>query len=549
MSTLLKREKSSYSNFKIILLFLLTITVVSASIILSVSLTVCCLINQNETLSLLGKNAHKYKHGAVASDQMNCSEIGSQILKENGTAVDAAIATVFCLGVLNMHSSGIGGGGVMIVHNPNSNSHISKRSENFESVVYDYREVVPKQLESVLNVSDPKLLAMGGLSIAVPGEIAGLYMAWKDHGKLPWKRLVDPAIKFAREGFTMHTRLWEATNFMKSFILSDEGLESLLFINGTVRPKYSYLKNPELADTLEKISLDPMSFYDGSLAEDIVNDIKNVSGLITLEDLKNYKVKKRNTIDLKLGNGLVIKAAPPPFGGIIVEFILNILQGYNFTKLNFNSDESTALTYHRIIEAMKFGFAKRTLLGDPDFMDQQYLNQLLHNLTDKNYGESIRSRIAEITQNESYYDPSYISLNDHGTTHISVYASDGSAVSITNSINIWFGSGYRSLKTGITYNNHIDDFSIENRTNAYLLKPSPINNIQPFKRPFSSMSPMFIMNNDKLFMILGGSGGTRIITSVASESQYYIQGFTICLEDDFIYAKSDPRKYGLEDGY
>uniref|UniRef100_A0A6G3MGM9 Glutathione hydrolase 3 (Trinotate prediction) n=1 Tax=Henneguya salminicola TaxID=69463 RepID=A0A6G3MGM9_HENSL len=124
---------------------------------------------------------------------------------------------------MNIHSSGIGGGGVMIVHNPNNNKNNSKRSENFESVVYDYREVVPKRLMDILNETDPQLLAMGGLSIAVPGEIAGLYLAWKENGKLPWKRLVEPSIKLARDGIIMHQRLWEAANFMKSFISSDEG--------------------------------------------------------------------------------------------------------------------------------------------------------------------------------------------------------------------------------------------------------------------------------------------------------------------------------------
>ncbi|KII66017.1 Gamma-glutamyltranspeptidase 1 [Thelohanellus kitauei] len=325
-----------------------------------------------------------------------------------------------------------------------------------------------------------------------------------------------------------------------------------------------------------------------------------------MDDLLKYEVKRRITLDFQLDDGHIIKTAPPPFGGIIVETILNILQGFNFTQKDLNSDESSALMFHRIIEAMKFGFAKRSMFGDPDFMNQTFLVSLVQNLTNREYGEDLNKRILNQTQEEDYYGPEFVAKEDHGTTHISILAADGSAVSITNSINIWFGSGYRSTKTGIVYNNHIDDFSIENRTNAFLLKPSHRNNIQAFKRPMSSMSPLMITKDDKLKMILGGSGGTRIISSVASviiykiwfdlslkqaifqprvhhqltpnkaviEKKYPLNknivqilkkiykheiGFTslpeyssvqaVYIENGEIFGKSDPRKYGIEAGY
>lgn len=573
------------------------------SIIISVTLTICCILNQNETLSQI--DGHRYLNGAVASDQKYCSEIGVEILKENGSAVDAAIASSFCCGVVNMHSSGIGGGGIMLIHTPNPLG-ANAETPGFSTTVYDYREVAPRKLELIINTTDPKLLVMGGLSIAVPGEVAGLYAAWMSHGKLPWKRLVEPSIRLTKEGIPLHSRLWEAARFMKDFIITDPGLRDLLFINGSVRRKDSFIKNPQLTATLEEISDDPMSFYRGRLAKEVVRDVQSAGGVLALDDLQAYMVKSRNAVKHKLNCGLTILSAPPPFSGAIVEFILNILDGYNFTRKDFNSDETSANTYHRIIEAMKFGFAKRTLLGDPDFMDPTFMNELIFNLTNKAYGEETRKRIPEKSQNTTYYDPTFFLPEDKGTSHISVYAPDGTGVSITNSINIWFGSGHRSLKTGIIYNNHIDDFSIENRTNSYRLKGSPNNEIKTNKRPVSSMSPTIVTDNGQLRMILGGSGGTRIITSVASvlmfklwfndtlgeavlhprvhdqltpnkvviEKHFPVKpkvvellktkyghkiGYTsipeyssvqaIYLKDPYIYAKSDPRKYGKEAGY
>lgn len=289
-----------------------------------------------------------------------------------------------------------------------------------------------------------------------------------------------------------------------------------MLINGSVKEMGSIIKNELLAETLEKISEDPMTFYTGDLSTKIVEDVEKIGGVMELDDLRKYEVKKRRTINMNLPNGYTIKTAPPPFGGIIVATILNILQGFNMTEKNLIGDENAAQTYHRIVEAMKHGFAKRTSFGDPEFMNQATLDVLVKNLTNPIYGETLRSKILNITQNESYYAPDFTPQEDHGTTHVSIRAPDGSAVSITESINIWFGSGYMSKTTGIIYNNQIDDFSIKNRTNAFHLKPSPENDVQPYKRPLSSMSPVLVTKDGGLSIITGASGGTRIITSVAS---------------------------------
>ncbi|GFO36684.1 gamma-glutamyltranspeptidase 1 [Plakobranchus ocellatus] len=285
--------------------------------------------------------------------------------------------------------------------------------------------------------------------------------------------------------------------------------------NGNVKPVGSLVQLPELAKTLQIIADDPASFYNGSLAEDIVADLQERGSIITLEDLKNYRLKWTTPTMLSLPGGYKLYSIPAPGGGPILSYILNILAGYNMKPSDIATKEGEILTYHRIIEAFKFAFAKRTELGDEDFVD---ISQVVMNMTSLMFGESIRKLISDShTQSTLFYKPSAAVTDDAGTSHLSVIDGQGSAVSVTSTINTHFGSRVRGTRTGIVFNNEMNDFSVPNTTNYFDLPASPANFIRPGKRPLSSMSPTIVWdeNQKKVRLVTGAAGGTRIITATA----------------------------------
>ncbi|RDD46417.1 Gamma-glutamyltranspeptidase 1 [Trichoplax sp. H2] len=450
-----------------------------------------------------------FSEGAVAADSPYCSVVGRNMLIKGGTAVDAAIATMICSGTVNLHSTGIGGGGFLVVY--------TKKTKMAKA--YNFRETAPAMASENMYVPDSSKSSLGGLSVGVPGEVRGMYAAWKMHGKLPWKALFEPSIRLAEDGFKVSIPISAAINSSSTQRAMQQdvgkGLKELLQPNGTNLQIGDTMRRPALARTLRIIANEGAeAFYTGSLAPKIVNDIRSAGGIITAADLANYKVSVTDPIKIKIGN-LTMYSLPPPSSGIVLGQILSILEGYKFTNASVANEEATVLTYHRIIEAFKFAYSSRSYLGDPKFID---IKSKIAEMLNPTFNANLRRKINDNRSFlPSYYGGNFLSATKSaGTSHMSVLAPNGDAVSVTSTVNLYFGSKVRSSTTGIIYNNEMDDFSTPGLVNAFGLRPSPANFIKPGKRPLSSMSPsIFVDNMGMVKFISGASGGSRITTATA----------------------------------
>lgn len=457
----------------------------------------------------------EFRNYSVSTDTSECSMIGCGVLDKGGSAVDAAIASMLCITVVTMQSSGIGGGAFMLVYEK------KRRKATF----IDAREVAPGAATKNMYLNNSEAARKGPLSAAVPGELKGMIEAHKLYGKLKWADLVQPSIVLANEGFNVTSALATAIKNAYRKITNPSFRKLLTNEDGELKKEGDKIVNKKLAETLKEIQRDPNSFYTGKLAKKIAADFKVNGGLITEEDLKSYVARVTSKILSLDLDSLTIYSCPPPSGGTVVTQILNILQNYKFNRSSIDDLDSTVLTYHRIIEAFKFAYARRPYLGDPEFVNATKLNQILEDAVNVQFNKQLYKKIWDnSTHNASYYNGDSF-LNDPGSTsHLSVLAPNGDAVSVTGSINSHFGGKFRSNVTGIIFNNEMDDFSTPGSNNQFGYRPSENNYIEPGKRPLSSMSPTIFVEKKTgdVRLIVGAAGGSRIITATALISMFHL---------------------------
>ncbi|KAK8325577.1 hypothetical protein V6Z12_A11G061000 [Gossypium hirsutum] len=431
--------------------------------------------------------------GAVATDDGRCSKIGVDVLRIGGHAVDAAVAASLCLGVVSPASSGIGGGAFMLL-----------REANGKAQAFDMRETAPLKASMNMYAGNAALKATGALSVAVPGELAGLHKAWKQHGRLPWERLVKPAEILARKGFKISPYLRTQMESSKSAILADKGLRQVFTSNGELLQVGDICYNKKLAETLRKISIyGTKPFYNGSIGLNLVRDIQRAGGIMTLNDLKRYEVKMREPISANILGLKVLSIPPPSSGGVSMVLALNIL-----TQYAVPSGLSGSLGIHRLIESLKHAFAVRMNLGDPEFVD---VSKFVTDMISLEFAKKLKSTIYDnMTFGPNHYGGRWSQVHDHGTSHISIADRDRNAVSMTTTVNAYFGSKILSPSTGIVLNNEMDDFSMPINSSGNTPPPAPPNFIRPGKKPLSSMTPTIVL---KLKGVVGASGGSNIIAA------------------------------------
>ncbi|XP_027888998.1 glutathione hydrolase 5 proenzyme-like [Xiphophorus couchianus] len=421
-----------------------------------------------------------FNKAAVAADNGNCSKIGRDILKGGGSAVDAAIAALLCTGIMNPQSAGVGGGAIFTVMDRSGKVKVINSRETAPS------KVDPDLLKSCKNESIPRT---GSKWIGVPGEIRGYELAHKLYGKLPWAALFQPTIKLAREGFPIPPVQGSGItdNRMKNTSLRKLYLDK----TGTLLKTGDEIKFEKLADTLELIANKGAdAFYTGRVAEDLVRDVQQEGGNLTLEDLASYKATVTEAWVAPVGE-YQMYIPPPPSGGPLLSLVLNIMKGYQMNSAPRSVDEKI-LFYHHYVEALKFANGQK----------KQYL-QLAKNMTSSGFADELRLRIRDDRTNS----PVYYNFNKYpdsmGTTHVSVLAEDGSAVAVTSSINYKFGSKVYSSSTGVLLNNQLLDFC------------ETANSVSPGEQPPSSMTPVVLKSKSKT-LVIGAGGGRWITTGLAS---------------------------------
>ncbi|CAG8583886.1 12319_t:CDS:10 [Dentiscutata erythropus] len=440
------------------------------------------------------------KHGAVASELVNCSVIGVDVLKEGGSAVDAAIATQLCVGTVNAFSAGIGGGGLMMIRLPDGTAEF-----------IDCRETAPQSAKPDMYKKNHTWSKIGGLAVGVPGEVRGMKLAHEKYGKLPWKRLFEPSIKLSRDGFPVPPELAIRLKSYRSVILNVPSYRDIYAPHGQLLTEGKIVHRLNFSKTLEAIANDSTEFYEGYIAKSLVKEINTQGGKMTFEDFVNYRPIVREPI-IGYYHGRKVITPPEPTSGPALIFMLNLLEGYNMTITGLDGTN-----LQRIVETIKFGFARRTELADPAFFEnQKEHNDRVKEIISKKFAELVRHNVSDThTYNPSHYDPMFDFTEDHGTTHISAIDVNNMAVSFTSTVNLIWGARVLDPNTGILLNNEMNDFAVPGEPNDFGLWPSPYNFVAPGKRPLSSTVPTIVENEDgEVELIVGGSGGTRILTGV-----------------------------------
>ncbi|CAM6129364.1 unnamed protein product [Calypogeia fissa] len=450
--------------------------------------------------------------GVVATDHVLCSDIGVDVLKKGGNAVDAAVAVAFCLGIANPGASGIGGGDFMLV-----------RLADGRADAIDMRETAPLHASESMYATNLPGKTVGGLAVGVPGQVKGLYEAWKRYGTLPWDSLVEPAIKLGADGFPVQPYLASQIQGSLSAILADKGLRDVFAPDGIPLLAGELCYRKKLAETLEAIATNGSdAFYSGPIAEALVADVQAAGGILTMEDLAGYEVICSEPVKAETWGYTVLGMPPPSSGGPGLILILNILAAFKNDVQAINGD----LGVHHIAEAMKHTYAVRAYLADPLF---ENVSSVVADMTSLEFAASLQKTIADNTTfGPEHYGGKYHPMSEghnHGTSHFSIVDGERNAVSMTCTINYPFGAKFLSEKTGIILNNEMDDFSTPEDVVPPPGVPAKANFIKPYKRPLSTMSPTIVLKNGQLRAVIGGSGGIKILTTVAQALLKFLGGY------------------------
>jgi len=448
-------------------------------------------------------------NGMVAATDRIASQIGVDVMKSGGNAVDAAVAVAFALAVTYPTAGNLGGGGFMMI-----------RRTDGSATAIDYREMAPAAATREMYIGpDGQLMKGEGSSLlgyraaGVPGTVAGMAFALKKYGsgKLTWVELIEPARKLAADGFAVTHRMEKMLQDHQKVLSPFADSRRIFLRDGKLYREGEILRQPELGATLARLQKKgPREFYEGETARLIAEDMQRHRGLITRDDLAGYTVKERVPLRGSYRGHEIISMPPPSSGGAVLLEMLNILEGFDLKKLQPFSSEY----YHLLVEAMRRAYADRAeYMGDTDFGSVP-----IEGMIDKAYAERQRSTInperaslsSEISAGKP---PGYESAQ---TTHFTVVDAAGNVVSNTYTLNGGFGSGVVAKGTGVLLNNEMDDFTSKpGEPNMFGAIQSERNAIAPRKRPLSSMTPTFVLRPDgNLYFAIGTPGGTTIINTV-----------------------------------
>ncbi|ENJ4477280.1 gamma-glutamyltransferase [Yersinia enterocolitica] len=454
------------------------------------------------TLHAASTPAVEAKNGMVVTSQHLASQVGTDILKMGGNAVDAAVAVGYAQAVVNPCCGNIGGGGFMTIH-------LADGTDTF----INFRETAPAAASADMYLDKEGKVTKdaslyGYLAAGVPGTVLGMDSAQKKYGKLTRQQVMAPAIKLAREGFVLtraDTDILDTT--VKRFRQDPESARIFLRKNGEALQPGDRLIQTDLADTLTAISeKGPDAFYQGKIPQAVEAAAKKGGGILTAADFANYKITETAPITCSYRGYKFVSSPPPSSGGVTLCETLNVLEGYDLKSMGFNS----AAYIHTLTEAMRHAYMDRnTFLGDPEFVKNP-----IDRLLSKSYAADIRKQIVANKATPSVeVQPGMQPHEKPETTHYSIVDHDGNAVSTTYTVNGRFGAVVIAPGTGFFLNDEMDDFTVKvGEQNLYGLVQGATNSIAPGKRPLSSMSPTLVTKDGKTFMVLGSPGGSRIIT-------------------------------------
>lgn len=461
-------------------------------------------------------HAEGFNKAGIATAHPLATKAGYEILEMGGNAFDAAVTVSAVLSVVEPYSSGLGGGGFFLLHN----------AEDGQSVFVDAREKAPSMADRDMYLDENgdvlRTASLNGpLASGIPGLPAALHHVANNHGSMPLYKLLEPAIRLARDGFPAYERLITALNVAKKSRTLSPKFKAVFMPNDQLPEVGQLIKQPELAKTLEIIASNGHDgFYSSFFTQKMIDEARQDGSIWLAADFKNYSVVEREPIKVNFLGAQLTTAPPPSSGGTTIATILNIISEFDFIEMDISTRT------HLVVESMRRAYRDRAFfLGDPDFVDVP-----IKKLTSKEHAsilaQSIDMNAATPIHEDDHLDEKYAWNEGSHTTHFSILDMDGNRAAVTQTINTWFGSGYMLPSSGLILNNEMDDFSAKPfAPNRYGLVHGEQNSIQPNKRMLSSMTPTFI-ESKKGLAILGTPGGARIITMVLLSILDYFEGGT-----------------------